>query len=183
MRADPSLRLIPALLCVALLAACGNKGAAPPAATGTGAAPAAATAEDDKKDGGLFGFMDKDAPPAATPGPDLGQFQLQSVTLGNALDADHNVREAKTVFAPRDAIHAVVLSTGAHPGITLVAHWTAADGTVVAHTEQAMVPTGPTLTTFSLKNAQPWPPGMYQVAVQVGGQTLQSRAFEIAAGQ
>jgi hypothetical protein len=170
-----------ALACAALLlAACGKKDEAPAAASGSDTA--AAPAEPAKDEGGLFGFIDKDKPaePAA---PELGQFQVVSLTLGSTLDADHNVREAKTVFSPKDPIHAAVLSAGPHPGLTLVAQWTAADGTVVAHTEQALVPTGPTVTTFSLENAQPWPPGMYQVAVQVDGRTLQSKAFEVVEPQ
>jgi len=172
-----SIVLVP-VLAMLLLAGCGKKDA--PAASTTAAADgtAATPAAPAKDDGGLFGFIGKDEPAAAT-APDLGQFQVVSLTLGSALDADNNVLEAKTVFAPKDAIHAAVLSSGAHPGLTLVAHWTAADGTVVAHTEQPLVPTGPTVTTFTLENSQPWPPGMYQLAVQVGGATLQSRAFEI----
>jgi hypothetical protein len=157
-----------------VLGACG-KDDAPAADATTAAAP------DEKKDddGGLFGFIGDDEEPAEAAAPELGAFKLESVTLGTALDADNNVRDGKTVFAPKDAIHAAVLSSGEHAGLTLVAHWTAADGTVVAHTEQALVPTGPTVTTFSLKNAEPWPAGMYQLAVQVEGKTLQSRAFEV----
>jgi hypothetical protein len=164
-----------ASLAVALalvLGACG-KDDAPAADATTAAAP-----EEKKDDGGLFGFIGDDEEPAEA-APELGAFKLESVTLGTALDADNNVRDGKTVFAPKDAIHAAVLSSGEHAGLTLVAHWTTADGTVVAHTEQPLVPTGPTVTTFSLENAQPWPPGMYQLAVQVEGKTLQSRAFEV----
>jgi hypothetical protein len=167
--------------CLALaLAGCGGKDDAPAKAAGTAAATA--TAEPEKKDeGGMFsGLLGQDEPGVTAP-PDLGRFKIETVTLGTALDADNNVRDAKTVFTPRDTINAAVLSTGEHAGLMLVAHWTAADGTVVAHSEQALVPTGPTVTTFSLKNAEPWPPGMYQLAVQVQGATLQSRAFEVVA--
>jgi hypothetical protein len=169
-------RLLPVLLATLLLSACG--GDEPKSAGQAGAGQAQA----DDKDGGLFGsLLGKDEPePAAPKGPDLGQFQVVSVTLGSALDSEHDVRAAKTVFAPKDAIHAAVLSTGPHAGLTLAAHWTAADGTVVAHSEQALIPTGPMLTTFTLKNPKPWPAGLYQVAVQVDGHTLQSRAFEVA---
>jgi hypothetical protein len=171
------LRPLVFVLATVLLAACGGDDKPAPAAAGT---PATADAPE-KKDGGLFGGLigGKDEP-AETAGPDLGQFQVVAVTLGSALDDEHNVRTPRTVFSPKDTIHAVVQSAGPHPGLTLVAHWTAADGTVVAHTEQPLVATGPTLTTFSVKNAEPWPVGMYQVAVQVQGHTLQSRAFEIA---
>ena len=162
-----------------LLAACGKDEA--PATTA--AAPGAAPVEPAKDDGGLFGFIGKDDEPAEPAAPDLGQFQIVSVALGTALDGDNNVREAKTVFSPKDPIHAAVRSSGPHAGLTLVAHWTAADGTVVAHSEQALVPTGPTVTTFSLRNGEPWPAGMYQLAVQVDGRTLQSRAFEVVEPQ
>jgi hypothetical protein len=168
------------ILAALLLAGCGKD----PAPADTAAAPgAAAPAEPAKDDGGLFGFIDKDDAPAEAALPDLGEFRIVSVALGTSLDADNNVGDAKTVFTPKDPIHAAVLSSGPHAGLTLVAHWTAADGTVVAHSEQALVATGPTVTTFTLDNAQPWPPGMYQLAVQVGGATLQSRAFEIVEPQ
>ncbi|MGH8029503.1 MAG: hypothetical protein ACREO3_06180 [Arenimonas sp.] len=166
-----------AVIAALLLAGCGKDNAP---ATTTAATPDGATpAEPAKDDGGLFGFIGKDDEPAEPAMPDLGQFQVVAVALGTSLDADNNVRDAKTTFAPKDAIHAAVLSAGPHAGLTLAAHWTAADGTVVAHSEQALVPTGPTVTTFSLRNAQPWPPGMYQFALQVDGKILQSRAFEV----
>ena len=169
------------LLCAAavaalLLSGCGKDDAPADAAAAPDAAAPAAAAKDD---GGLFGFIDKDDAPDEPAAPDLGQFQIVSVALGTSLDADNNVGSAKTVFSPKDPIHAAVLSAGPHAGLTLVAHWTAADGTVVAHTEQPLVATGPTVTTFSLRNREPWPTGMYQLAVQVGGKTLQSRAFEV----
>ena len=171
--------LCAALIASLLLAGCGKDPAPADVAATPGAAPPAAPAKDD---GGLFGFIGKDEP--AEPAlPDLGQFQIVSVALGTALDGDNNVRDSKTVFSPKDPIHAAVLSSGPHAGLTLVAHWTAADGTVVAHSEQALVPTGPTVTTFSLRNDEPWPAGMYQLAVQVDGRTLQSRAFEVAEPQ
>ena len=174
-----ALPVAAAVLATLLLAGCGKDDAPADPAAATGAAPA----EPAKDDGGLFGFIGKDEPPAEPALPDLGQFQIVSVALGTALDGDNNVRDAKTVFAPKDPIHAAVLSSGPHAGLTLVAHWTAADGTVVAHSEQALVPTGPTITTFSLRNAEPWPPGMYQLALQVDGKTIQSRAFEVAEPQ
>jgi len=171
------MRVIPRLmlpLAFALLVAACGKDDAPAASAGTATAPAA----EEKEDGGLFDFIGEDKP-AEPAMPELGAFKLESVTLGTALDGDNLVREPKNVFSPKDAIHAAVLSSGEHAGLTLVAHWTAADGTVVAHSEQPMVPTGPTVTTFTLRNAEPWPAGMYQLAVQVEGRTLQSRAFEV----
>jgi hypothetical protein len=166
-----------AVFAALLLAGCGKDEAPADVAAAPGAVQPAAPAKDD---GGLFGFIGKDDAAAEAAPPDLGQFQIVSVALGTSLDADNNVAASRTVFSPKDPIHAAVLSSGPHAGLTLVAHWTAADGTVVAHSEQALVPTGPTVTTFSLRNREPWPPGMYQLAVQVGGRTLQSRAFEVA---
>jgi hypothetical protein len=175
------LRWCGVLVVAGALGACGKSAppAGPAGAGATAAATPAAAPAEEKKDGGLFGFIGGKDDTAASAAPDLGQFQVVSVNLGTQLDADHDVRDPRTVFAPADTIHAAVLSTGPHPGLTLVAQWTAADGTVVARSEQAMVPTGPQVTTFTVKNADPWPPGMYQLAVQVGGHTLQSRAFEV----
>lgn len=175
------LTLTVAMITTLLLAACGKDDA--PTTAGADTPDAAAPAAAAKDDGGLFGFIKGDDEPAAPALPDLGQLQVVSVTLGSALDGDNNVSTGKTVFSPKDPIHAAVLSSGPHPGVTLVGHWTAADGSVVAHSEQALVATGPTVTTFSLRNAEPWPAGMYQFALQVDGKTLQSRAFEVVEPQ
>ena len=115
--------------------------------------------------------------PARTPA--LGFVAIASVTLGSALDRENNVVGAKTVFATTDVIHAVVLSTGKHAGLTLSAKWTTADGALVAESAQALAPTSATYTAFTLANPAGWPIGKYQVAIAVDGTMLQTRAFEV----
>jgi hypothetical protein len=72
-----------------------------------------------------------------------------------------------------------VLSTGQHQGLKLTARWTTADGQLIAETEQALVPTSATVTTFSLRNGEPWPVGKYQLVVAVDKQPQSTIPFEI----
>ena len=163
------LSLLAAGLLAALLAAC-QKG---PATNADGSATA--------------GGYDADAPGvdassvanAQPPAPDLGDFKIVSVLLGTSLDADRIVVGDAETFAPRDKIHASVLSTGAHDGLRLSAKWLAPDGSIVAETEQPLAPTKATVTTFSIANPTGWPVGDYQLQVAVNGSPLQTRAFKV----
>jgi hypothetical protein len=126
------------------------------------------------------------APVEADPGPgtaaeplELGDFKIVSVLLGRSLDADQVVQGDREAFSPRDTIHASVLSTGAHDGLTLSARWIGPGGAPVAQTAQVVAPTQPTATTFSLENPQPWPPGDYKLELAVNEQVLQTREFHI----
>lgn len=131
------------------------------------------------------GSGDADAPEvdasavAAAPAPDLGDFKIVSVLLGTSLDAERIVVADAETFAPKDKIHASVLSTGAHDGLRLSAKWLAPDGSVVAETEQPLAPTTATATTFSIANPTGWPLGDYQLQVAVNGSTLQTRTFKV----
>ncbi len=116
---------------------------------------------------------------AALPPLDLGEFKVISITLGNQLDAEKNVIAAKTVFSPKDAIHASVVSTGKHQGLKMTATWTTADGLPIAETEQVLVPESAVVSTFSLNNAEPWPTGLYKVSISLEGREQQSIGFEV----
>ncbi len=181
----PAFRSLCLLLSAALiLAACSGKSESQVPATTTDTQPAATAASQAalpaKKEGGLFGFLSSDKPAELeAAAPDLGDFKIASVTLGSALDRENNVAAAKTMFAPTDAIHAVVLSTGKHAGLTLSAKWTTADGALVAESAQALAPTSATYTAFNLVNPAGWPLGKYQVAIAVDGHVLQTRPFEV----
>ncbi len=163
------LFLLAACLVAALLAAC-QKG---PATNTDGSATA--------------GGNDADAPEvdassvaaAQPPPPDLGDFKIVSVLLGTSIDADRIVEGDAETFAPKDKIHASVLSTGAHDGLRLSAKWLAPDGSIVAETEQALAPTTATATTFSIANPTGWPVGDYQLQVAVNGSLLQTRSFKV----
>ena len=116
---------------------------------------------------------------AQAPAPDLGAFQVATVLLGDALDAEQLVAVPKQVFAPGATIHASVLSTGAHAGLTLTARWRGPDGTPILETAQAIAPTQPLATTFTLRRDQPWPPGDYAFDLLAEGHRLQSVPFTV----
>ena len=165
-----SAHFLLALLLACALVAC-KRADAPAAATGAAAAAVAppGTAEVDAK---------HVAATAAEP-LELGEFKIVSVLLGRSLDADQVVQGDREAFSPHDTIHASVLSTGAHEGLTLSAHWIGPDGAPVADTAQVLAPTQPTATTFSLHNPQPWPQGDYKLQLAVNEHVLQTREFHV----
>ena len=118
---------------------------------------------------------------AATPPPELGEFMVVSVLLGTSLDADGIVVGDRDNFAVDDRIQASVLSTGAHPGLSLSARWLAPDGSAIAETAQELAPAGPTASTFSLANPAGWPAGEYQLTIAANGYPLQTRRFQVTA--
>jgi hypothetical protein len=165
------------MCCLLALSACQRAPAPASAAKATAdqVAPAAAASAEKPASGFFSMFSSK---PAEAPVA-LGDFKIVSVTLGNAVDAEQQVPVGKTVFGRYDRIYAAVLSTGQHQGLKLSAKWTTADGQLVAESEQALVPTSATVTTFSLKNAEMWPVGKYQLVVSVDQQPQSTVPFEI----
>lgn len=144
----------------------------------TGTDTAVAKTEPAKeKSGSLFGGIFSDEPkPAAL---DLGEFKLLEVNLGTSLDSDNLVTNPKTQFGQNDKIYASVLSAGTHQGLNIKAKWTAPDGTLVAETEQALVPTAGTVSTFSISHDQPWPAGAYTLDILLNGLVQRTVTFEI----
>jgi len=146
---------------------------APPAAE-----KAAAKAEPAKeKKEGLFGGMFSSEPEPAK--LDLGEFKLLEVNLGTSLDSDNLVTKPKTLFGTKDKIYASVLSNGQHQGLNIKAKWTAPDGSLVAETEQALVPVKGTVSTFSISNEQPWPVGAYTLDISLNGLVQRTVSFEV----
>ena len=119
------------------------------------------------------------APPLTMPPAATGSFRIVSILLGRTLDAEHVVIGDSAVFAPRDAIHASVLSVGASQGLRISARWLGPDGSTIAETSQPLVPTSPTATTFTISSSKPWPGGEYQMIVAVNGDALQARKFQV----
>lgn len=149
----------------------------PDAAEKTVVADPAKPAQVEEKSDGLFGGIFSDEPKA--PVLDLGEFKLLEVNLGTSLDSDNLVASPKTQFGTKDKIYASVLSGGRHQGLNIKAKWTAPDGTVVAETEQALVPTNGTVTTFSISHDQPWPVGAYTLDIMLNGLVQRTVSFEV----
>ena len=164
------------LACLLVLSACHRAEAPATATTTPGQTAPAVAASSEKPASGFFAMFSGKSEPAPV---DLGDFKIVSVTLGNAVDAEQQVPVSKTVFGRNDRIYAAVLSTGQHQGLKLSARWTTADGQLVAESEQALVPTSATVTTFSLHNDDPWPVGKYQLAVSIDKQRQSAIPFEI----
>ena len=169
----------PALLLAALLvlAACG-KSEAPTAPTGAAAAPAAAASAartgPASVDAATAGLNE-----AEPPLPELGDFKVVSLLMGNSVDDGHVVIADTRSFAAKDAIYASVLSIGAHQGLKLSANWIAPDGSSIAKSEQAIVPDADLATTFKLQNPAGWPVGDYQLRIAIDGHTIRSEAFTV----
>lgn len=131
----------------------------------------------EKKSDGMFGGMFSSEPEPAK--LDLGEFKLLEVNLGTSLDSDNLVTKPKVLFATKDKIYASVLSNGKHQGLVIKARWTAPDGSLVAETEQALVPVKGTVSTFSISNDAAWPVGAYTLDISLNGLVQRTVSFEI----
>ena len=149
----------------------------PDAAEKPGVADTAKTVPAEKKSDGMFGGIFSDEPKA--PALDLGEFKLLEVNLGTSLDSDNLVAAPKTQFGTKDKIYASVLSAGRHQGLNIKAKWTAPDGSLIAETEQALVPTNGTVSTFSISHDKPWPVGAYTLDISLNGLVQKTLTFEI----
>jgi hypothetical protein len=174
------IRLLALSVCLLVLGACGPDSATPPpAATDSGAAPIVAEGEPESEAVGEGEVASAARPARELPAEDLGEFRIVSVLLGKSMGSDKLVLADSEVFASKDSIHASVLTTGAHQGLSISARWLAPDGSVIAETTQALVPTAATATTFDISNPDGWPVGEYQVQIGVNKRTLQTRKFKV----
>ena len=130
-----------------------------------------------EKTDSLFGGIFSSEPEPAK--LDLGEFKLLQVNLGTALDSDNLVTKPRTQFGTKDKIYASVLSNGQHQGLTIKARWTAPDGSLVAETEQALVPIKGTVSTFSISNNKAWPVGVYTLDVSLNDLVQRTVSFEV----
>jgi hypothetical protein len=168
----------PLLFAVLLLGGCSKPGASNGASAT--APPAAASAAAPARIPAAMPAGQVVAPiPGEPPLPELGDFRIVQVLMGVALDPDHVVVRDTRVFAARDPIHASVLSIGAHQGLKLSADWRAPDGSIIAKSEQALVPQSDLATTFNLSNPQPWPAGDYELRLAIDGHTVRTEKFAI----
>jgi hypothetical protein len=119
-----------------------------------------------------------DSSAIATP-PPVVAFEVKSVDLGKAIDADKRVTNSSDNFARTDTIYASVTTEGSAPSKTLVANWTFQDGQVVKSDTMTISPTGPAVTEFHIMKPTRWPAGKYKVEIVVDGQTVQTKDFEV----
>jgi hypothetical protein len=166
------------LLATLALAACdkaAEKSAAPASNAGAQAAASAAAPAAGASSDAATAAINAGEPPL----PDLGQFQIVSVLVGNGVDAEHVVLADTRSLAATQPIYASVLSIGAHQGLKISADWIAPDGHSFAKSEQAVVPDTDLATTFKVENPAGWPAGDYQVRIAVNGHTLRSESFTV----
>ncbi|MEO9080172.1 MAG: hypothetical protein ABI268_12800 [Rhodanobacter sp.] len=165
---EPATSVAPAAASVrpaaAAAATSGRKVEATPAASVSKAAPAVATS-------------------AAAPTPmTKPAFLIQSLTLGDAVEADHRISEPGNRFSASDkTLYASVASTGSSSEISLTATWRYLEGRgrLIREVSQSIATDGPAITTFELHNPDLWPEGKYQVDITVDGKPAASQHFEI----
>jgi hypothetical protein len=119
------------------------------------------------------------APPAAIANSALS---VASVTLGNAVNAAHQVTQASNRFTTSDKIiYASVATVGRSGGATLNAKWSYLEGQgqLISSISQAIATDGPAVTTFMVQNPDLWPEGKYKVEISLDGKPVATQDFEI----
>lgn len=141
-----------------------------PAPAGTVAAPATS------------GTSASIAPASPAPAPAAAPLTIAKVTLGSAVNAEHQVTRPSSRFAPNDkSIYASVATDGSSEGATLNAKWSYLEGTgqLVSSISQSIATDGPAVTTFKVQNPDLWPEGKYKVEISLDGKTVTKQDFEI----
>lgn len=142
----------------------GTAAALPPAAAPAGTASVASAASV--------------AAPAATPAP----LTVAKLTLGSAVNAEHQVTRASNSFATNDkTIYASVATEGSTGGATLNAKWSYLEGQgqLVSSISQSIATDGPAVTTFKVQNPDLWPEGKYKVEISLDGKPVAKQDFAI----
>jgi len=164
-----------------VLAACGkgeDKATAPAAATpapATAPASAAAAPAVPATVDTATAALNAGEPPM----PELGEFRIVSVLMGNGVDDTHVVVSDTRQLAAKQPLYASVLSIGAHQGLKLSADWIAPDGHSFAKSEQPIVPSSDLATTFKVQNPAAWPAGDYQLRIAIDGHTMRTESFTV----
>jgi len=177
------MKRLPAVLLFAtlVLAACGKGGADQAAAPAAGAAAPSTPAASNSAPAAP---ASTDAATAALnaaepPLPELGEFKIVSVLMGNGIDDEHVVVADTRQLAAKQPLYASVLSIGAHQGLKLSADWIAPDGHSFAKSEQPIVPSSDLATTFKVQNPGAWPVGDYQLRIAINGHTIRTESFTV----
>jgi hypothetical protein len=179
---------------VLLLGGCGKKEeaaapASPPAPVSTAATPPATTpaavpakASTAASLPASTGTAAAATPPAAAPAVADTGLTVAKLTLGDAVNAEHQVTHASNSFASTDkTIYASVATEGRSVGATLNAKWSYLEGNgqLVSSISQSIATDGPAVTTFKVQNPDLWPEGKYKVVISLDGKAVTDQSFEI----
>lgn len=118
--------------------------------------------------------------PAAVAAP--VPLTVAKLTLGSAVNAEHQVIRASNSFAPGDkTIYASVATEGSTGGATLNAKWSYLEGQgqLVSSISQSIATDGPAVTTFKVQNPDLWPEGKYKVEISLDGKPVAKQDFAI----
>lgn len=179
-----------------LLSACGKNEPATPASTPPPASSAAKTlAPAPATSGAAMPAPSSTAPahsstsasvtPAAAPmatAPAETPLTVAKLTLGNDVNAQHQVTRASSSFAPDNKmIYASVTTEGRSGGATLNAKWSYLEGQgqLVSNISQSIATDGPAVTTFKVQNPDLWPEGKYRVEISLDGKPVTKQDFDI----
>ena len=174
-----------------LLAACGKHEApAPAAAPASSSAAIAATVALAATAPAQVGTAMAAAAPAgagtsaaSAPAPatsTVPPFAFDKLTLGDSVNASHEVTHAADHFASDDkTLYASVATVGSSAGATLNAKWSYLEGAgqLVSNISQSVATDGPALTTFKVQNPDLWPEGKYKVEISIDGKSVASQDF------
>ena len=128
------------------------------------------------------------AAPAAAEAPApvataVATASITDVELGNALDPDGKLAEAKTTFAPMDNVVVAIYTAGNDAAATakgvVGTRWLDQDGKVVHEESKDFDVTGTGVTTFQIGKMDGWPVGRYTIEISLDGQPAMSRGFEV----
>lgn len=177
-----------------LLSACGKNEPVTPASTPAATSTAAATpapAVSSTAAAPVSSSTAASAAPAATvttpvaAAPAEAPLTVAKLTLGNDVNAQHQVTRASNRFVPDNKmIYASVATEGRSEGATLNAKWSYLEGQgqLVSSVSQSIATDGPAVTTFKVQNPDLWPEGKYRVEISLDGKSVAKQDFEIKKG-
>jgi hypothetical protein len=179
-----------------LLGACGKKESAPPATSPAAASTAAAAGEVAAPSSApapaaagsiatatpASGASTAMTPKAAAAPAAAPALSVSKLTVGDAVNAEHQVTHSSSDFASNvKTIYASVATEGSSSGATLNAKWSYLEGQgqLVSSISQSIATEGPAVTTFKVQNPDLWPEGKYKVEISLDGKVVKDQAFQI----
>jgi hypothetical protein len=106
-------------------------------------------------------------------------LRVTNIQIGRSVNADGTVADHTPNFAPDDAIHLSVFTSGVGSG-TIKVRWLYR-GRQLDETEKKVSYTDVAATAFTLKTVAGFPPGDYSAEVFLNGQPAGSKTFRVEA--